>query len=265
MQRAAVKSLIRAVVPTSVRHQVRRHLHITLLHLARLYPKLGVKERSELQFWEEWVEHNGREPETEYYRNFMLAMGGLDDPEFFRDKICIDIGCGPKGSLTWLDGIARAAIGVDPLVEKYMRFGIAEHAMLYVASGAESLPFASGYADVVFSMNSLDHVGNVVQCCQEIRRVLKPGGHFIGSLNLDEPPTPTEPWTLTEDFLQHRLFQGWEPEFRRICPRVESNEHFGPYRYMFEPCPIEVSHRIGPRVLWCRYRTALAQDNPASR
>jgi SAM-dependent methyltransferase len=227
-----------------------------LVRLARLYPNLGVKEGSELQFWQEWFELHGREPETEYYRKFMLAMGGLDDPEFFRGKICIDIGCGPKGSLTWLDGIARTAIGVDPLAEQYMQFGIAEHAMVYVASGAESLPFPSKYADVVFSMNSLDHVGDVVRCCREIRRVLRPGGYFIGSLNLDEPPTLTEPWTLTEDFLEHHLFQGWEPEFRRICPRVESNEHFGPYRYMFEPCPIEVSQRGGPRALWCRYRTS---------
>jgi ubiquinone/menaquinone biosynthesis C-methylase UbiE len=227
--------------------------------LAPLYPRFGIKARNELQFWEELIESHGTQPQTEYYQRFMLAMGGLDGPEFFRGKICIDIGCGPKGSLTWLDGIAKAAIGVDPLVERYMRFGIANHTMIYLNSGAESLPFATAYADVIFSMNSLDHVDDVARCCREIRRVLKPGGHFVGSLNLDEPPTLTEPWTLTENFLEQHLFREWEPEFRRVCPRIDSEAGWGPYRYMFEPCPVEVSQGGGPRALWCRYRAAAAQ------
>jgi hypothetical protein len=40
--------------------------------------------------------------------------------------------------------------------------------------------------------------------------VLRPGGLFAASLNLDEPPTPTEPATLTEEFIQ-----------RQIVPRLQ--------------------------------------------
>jgi SAM-dependent methyltransferase len=247
---AKVKPLIRIAMPPSLR----RRFHGILVRLAPLYPKLGVKARSELHFWQELIDNHGAEPQAEYYQRFMLAMGDLDSPEFFRNKICIDIGCGPKGSLTWLDGIAKAAVGVDPLIEQYMRFGIAKHPMIYLKSGAESLPFPAGYADVIFSMNSLDHVDDVGKCCREIRRVLKPDGYFIGSLNLDEPPTLTEPWTLTEEFLEDHLFRGWEQEFLRICPRIDSEEGWGPYRYMFEQCPVDISQKGGPRALWCRYR-----------
>jgi glycosyltransferase involved in cell wall biosynthesis len=39
------------------------------------------------------------EADAEYYRRFMLAMGNLEDTSLFEGKICLDIGCGPKGRL----------------------------------------------------------------------------------------------------------------------------------------------------------------------
>ncbi|RWP24903.1 MAG: class I SAM-dependent methyltransferase [Mesorhizobium sp.] len=244
------KPFIRALLPTSVRRRARSALN----RLIWARSGLSVKSGSELAFWQGWFTTHGIEPETDYYRAFMLAMGGLADAEFFREKSCIDIGCGPKGSLTWLDGIAKHAIGIDPLASRYELFNISSHNMLYIAARAEELPLRSSSADVVFSMNSLDHVDDLEQACGEIRRVLKPGGHFIGSLNLDEPATPTEPWTLTEDYLERHLFRGWTPEFRRVCPRLDSEEHWGPYRYMFERPPLTMNND-GPRALWCRYRS----------
>ena len=186
----------------------------------------------------------------------MLAMGGLDSPAFFAGKLCVDIGCGSKGSLTWLDEIARAALGVDPLADEYLRLGIARHAMVYLQAGAEKLPFPSGYADVVFSMNSLDHVDDLRAACREIRRMSSNlGGAFIASLNLDEPATFTEPGFLTESFLDESLFDGWVCEFRQTCPRLpDEEEGWGPYRYMFEEPPAELLQAQGPRALWCRYR-----------
>jgi ubiquinone/menaquinone biosynthesis C-methylase UbiE len=236
-------------------------------HLARLLP-IGIKRQiikvvsitrasqrrqAEFEFWEEWVREHGTAPETDYYRKFMLDMGNLKDVSFFDGKICVDIGCGPRGSLTWLSN-AKAAIGLDPLSESYARLGIEKHSMLYLACAAERMPFPSGYVDVVFSMNSLDHVDNLPAACREIRRVLKPGGHFIGSLNLDEPPTVTEPWTLTEELLEQQLFRGWEAQYREIRPKVHSLERFGPYKYFYEPCPAEALETGKTRAMWCRYR-----------
>jgi len=220
------------------------------------------KHEAELSFWEGYVSQAGIAAESDYYQRFMLAMGNITNPAFFKDKICLDVGCGPKGSLTWLTD-ARAAIGVDPLVEEYRRFGIDRHSMLYLACGIEEIPLASDYVDVVFSMNSLDHVDDLPRACTEIRRVLKPGGHFIGSLNLDEPPTPEEPWTLTEPWLAEHLFHGWEREFYAVRPKLDDPRHFGPYRYFFHPVPEELEDWGGARALWCRFRSPGGRNTAA--
>ncbi len=212
------------------------------------------KHLREMQFWSQWIGEHGQEPETDYYRKFMMAMGDVHDPSFFDGKICLDVGCGPKGSLTWLEN-ARAAIGVDPLAEAYRQFGIDRHRMIYLAAGAERIPLPSRYVDVVFSMNSLDHVDDAPATCAEIRRLLKPGGHFIGSLNLDEPPTRCEPWRLTEEFLEKHLFAGWQRQFYKVRPKFQGDGgHFGPYKHFFEEPDPELAARPGPKALWCRFR-----------
>ena len=217
--------------------------------------KAARKHSDELSFWRSWVAENGCEPETEYYRKFMTDMGNVHDLSFFQDKICLDIGCGPKGSLIWLTN-ARYAIGLDPLAESYTEFRIHQHRMLYLNARVEQIPLPSAYVDVVFSMNSLDHVDNLQQACSEVRRVLKPGGHFIGSLNLEEPQTSTEPWTLTEELLNKLLFAGWDTEFYKVRPKVEGKGHLAPYRYFYEECPPELAKAPGPKALWCRFRAA---------
>ena len=126
--------------------------------------------------------------------------------------------------------------------------------MIYLSCGAEQIPLPTHYVDVVFSMNSLDHVDNLDRVCAEIRRVLKPGGYFIGSLNLDEPATVCEPWTLTEFMLDKQLFAGWDREFYEVRPRFNNFEQFGPYKYFFAPCPPESLGKPGPKALWCRFR-----------
>ncbi len=211
------------------------------------------KQQSELLFWEQKFKVEGETPRTEYYRKFMMDMGGIENQSFFDNLICLDIGCGPRGSLTWLTN-ARAAIGLDPLADQYMQFGIKSHKMIYLCAPAEKIPLPSRYADVVFSMNSLDHVDNVIDVCSEIRRVLKPGGYFIGSLNLDEPPTLSEPFMLTEEFLQQHLFSGWDKEFYKIRPKPMDDKGIVSYEYFYKDCPKEILESPGPRALWCRMR-----------
>jgi SAM-dependent methyltransferase len=215
--------------------------------LARLCPV--VKNKRELAFWVQYAKEKGAEPETAYYQKFMMDMGDIHDLSFFDDKICLDLGCGPKGSLTWLTK-ARAAIGLDPLAEFYLPLGIRQHNMLYLRAPAEAIPLPSEYVDVIFSMNSLDHVDNLPVACAEIRRCLKPGGWFIGSLNLEEPKTLTEPWTLGEEFLKQHLFCGWQAEFYKIRPKIKDDY----YKYFYAECPHELLAQSGPKILWCRFK-----------
>jgi ubiquinone/menaquinone biosynthesis C-methylase UbiE len=239
--------IVRSFVPAPLRKNIKRMLMPPQKRVAS-------KQSAELGFWRSWIAEHGSEPEAEYYRKFMMDMGNVQDIAFFENKICLDIGCGPKGSLTWLAN-ARYAVGLDPLAEGYAEFGIRQHPMLYLKAQVEEIPMPSAYVDVVFSMNSLDHVDDLKRACQEIRRVLKPGGHFIGSLNLEEPYSVTEPWTLTEDLLQKLLFFGWDPEFYKVRPKADGAGHFVPYRYFYEECPAHLNTASGPKALWCRFRT----------
>lgn len=209
------------------------------------------KKKAELDFWHGWLGTHGTGARSAYYRDFMMRMGGIEDLSFFEGLICLDIGCGPMGSLTWLRG-AKAALGLDPLAEEYMQFDVDQHDMIYLKARAEDIPLPSGYVDVVFSMNSLDHVDNLATACLEIRRVLRPGGTFIGSLNLDEPPTPAEPWSLSEDLLATILFAGWERQYYQIRPKLEDGGD--PYRLFAEEPRPDFATRPGPKALWCRFR-----------
>ena len=246
------RRVAKRLLPHATREALRRGL---IRWLPGSNYSVAYKHESELAFWRNYVAQAGTAPETDYYRQFMMRMGNITAQSFFDGKVCLDIGCGPKGSLTWLTN-ARAAIGLDPLAESYCEFGIANHRMLYLVSAAEHVPLLSSSVDVVFSMNSLDHVDELKQVCREIRRVLKPGGHFIASLNLDEPRTATEPWTLTEELLHKLLFAGWEKQYYEIRPRLpaDGNEYFAPYKYFFEPCPPELMQEKGPKALWCRFQ-----------
>ena len=68
-------------------------------------------------------------------------------------------------------------------------------------------------------MNSLDHVNNLDKMAGELLRILKPGGHLLGSFNLNEPSTECEPQTLTEEILNEKLLRHFKVEIRKIINR----------------------------------------------
>jgi SAM-dependent methyltransferase len=78
--------------------------------------------------------------------------------------------------------------------------------MVYVKSTEKVIPLPSDFVDVLFTLNAIDHVSDFPAMCSEIIRVLRPGGLFIGSFNLNEPWNITEPQQLTEaDIATHLL------------------------------------------------------------
>src|SRR5689334_22962652 len=88
----------------------------------------------ELAFWRERLKIEGRLTGP-HYPKIMMDQFGLG-AEFFAGKAVLDVGCGPRGSLDWCN-VAALRIGVDPLSARYFELGTGDHAMDYVASGAE--------------------------------------------------------------------------------------------------------------------------------
>jgi SAM-dependent methyltransferase len=89
----------------------------------------------------------------------------------------LDLGCGRGGvvELFWRD--VELAAGLDPDSPS-----LAEHrapGMPVLRGVGERLPFAAGSFDLVVCLWVLEHVKEPALVLREVRRVLRPGGHFV--------------------------------------------------------------------------------------
>jgi SAM-dependent methyltransferase len=184
--------------------RMRRMARLTLNYVyAGLFPQAW-KHKWELNFW------NKRRAEgpftNSHFEQLYTEVYGLTRKDFEGKRI-LDIGCGPRGSLEWA-GMAAQRVGIDPLVRQYLKLGADQHKMEYITARSERIPFPDAHFDFVCSLNSLDHVDDFDATVREIKRVTKPGGFFLLSVEMDHPPTAEEPITITDNSLQQ-----FAPEF----------------------------------------------------
>jgi SAM-dependent methyltransferase len=216
----------RLLIPPFLRPAVKGLLRVAPAHFK--YP-------DEIAYWQnEWTA--GRFS-NDYYERTMLMLAQEPNGEFLRGNIIADFGCGPQGSLCWAK-TARARIGIDVLADAYSQFGIHEHDMIYVSSSESQIPLPSNYVDVFFTMNAMDHVSSFSRMAAEVVRVIAPGGLFIGAFNLGEPPTFSEPQTLTEDQVRNKLLQHFDVELTRSAargPKGDAYQNIRESRYSAPP------------------------------
>lgn len=186
------------------------------------------KHESELDFWRSrFVMDNGMFLNT-HYEKLMLAMAGENNGDFLKGKIVADFGCGPRGSLAWAKA-AHLRIGIDVLADQYMdefSSSTLKHDMLYVKSTENFIPLPDNLVDVMFTLNAIDHVNNFEQMCSEIIRVLKPGGFFVGSFNLEEPASPCEPQQLNEIKIGDGLLNKLEIQSYRLSLKGPRHDQY---------------------------------------
>jgi SAM-dependent methyltransferase len=162
------------------------------------------KYQGELEFWIERYNAEHHTFQNGHYEKIMLGMSQELNDSFLKDKIVVDFGCGPRGSLVWTTA-PKLRIGVDVLVDKYFDFfgdEMINDNYIYIKSTEKHIPIPTEFADVVYTMNSMDHTDNFEAMLSEIFRILKTGGEFIGSFNMNEPATETEPQTLTFEMIE---------------------------------------------------------------
>ena len=94
-----------------------------------------------------------------------------------RDSNVLDLGCGRGGvaEVLWRD--VRLAAGVDPDLASLTSHRAA--GMPVVRAVGENLPFADESFDLVVAVWVLEHLVDPLATFTEVRRVLRPGGHFI--------------------------------------------------------------------------------------
>ena len=113
----------------------------------------------------------------------------------------------------------------------------------------QHLPFADASFDAVHSNAMVMYLKDPLRAFREMRRVLKPGGAFIGSFNLEEPASSTEPQHLTEKRIKEALLDHLEVQSYRVSIS-------GPMGHEYEPFSTEplVYEPGQPGILWVRAR-----------
>jgi SAM-dependent methyltransferase len=183
------------------------------------------KKSAELEFWkdrhrEEGVLDHG------HYERFYTSIFGLTQ-ESYDGKRILDIGCGPRGSLEWANRAADR-IGLDPLAQEYKKLGTDKHQMTYVNARSDKIPFPDGYFDVVASFNSLDHVDELERTIQEIIRVTRRSGVFLLIVEINHPPTQTEPISLKLDSVLGAFASGFTVNRSWCCAMLpEQHDIYG--------------------------------------
>jgi len=208
-----------------------------------------------MSFWRSRLEIDNGVFANAHYEEQMLAIAQERDQSFMKGKVVADFGCGPRGSLAWAKE-ASLRIGIDVLSDQYAdEFGsnITSHEMIYVKSTEKVIPIPSNCVDIMITMNAMDHVDDLDAMCSEVLRVLKPGGEFIGSFNVEEPPSSCEPQELTEKKISEKLLKFMTVDAYRVArPGPEGNK----YGHLMEGNLSYEEGELG--VLWVRAKKGSA-------
>lgn len=216
----SIKNTIKAILPDSA---------IKIIRPIR--NRLVKKNSAALSFWKSRFEIDSGKFKNSHYERLMLGMAEESSDNFFKGKIVADFGCGPRGSLVWLDS-ASLRIGIDVLADKYadeFKDNITSHGMVYLKSTEKVIPLPSDFIDIMFTLNAIDHVDNFSDMCNEIIRVLKPGGEFIGSFNLEEPACPSEPQRLSEKIIKDNLLNKLDIQSYRTTKKGPKDDQYAPF------------------------------------
>jgi tocopherol O-methyltransferase len=117
----------------------------------------------------------------------------------------LDVGCGIGGSSLYLaqkyqaaaTGITLSPVQANRAIARAQTAGLADRTVFQVADALE-MPFADQSFDLVWSLESGEHMPDKQKFLQECYRVLKPGGKFIFVTWCHRPISPPHP-PLTSD------------------------------------------------------------------
>jgi SAM-dependent methyltransferase len=118
----------------------------------------------------------------------MLSQYGI----LFKNKDVLEIGSGNGIQLREISKVARSTKGLELPDGDYARDG----EFKIVEYDGEHIPFPDSSFDLVFSSNVMEHIAHQQQINDEIRRVLRPGGHAIHIM-------PTRSWRIITSILHY--------------------------------------------------------------
>lgn len=175
-------------------------------------------------------------------------MAEAANDEFIRWEIVADFGFGPKDRLAWTKKqMLRVAIDILTTLQSFGPCTF-EHDMTYITSTGRIIPLQYSLVDIMFTLNTLDHVDNFECMPKEILRLIKPSGLFEASLNLNEPATPCERHSLTENIIKQNLLRHLNISSYRLAKIHPKN----PYKFLYENKLSTFCEEDEPYILWVK-------------
>ncbi len=115
-----------------------------------------------------------------FWQGILSRLGEL---EFTDQGVYVDVGCGPNPIVAFIDRGRR--VGVDPLMPFYLEnFRFPDNFEAHQGTIEQLAPIKDGEADLIFSMNNIDHIQDLPKAAETLRRKLKDTGHLIVSVNI---------------------------------------------------------------------------------
>ena len=149
-------------------------------------PLLRPVTRNDLSIYDAHADHwwDGSQRWLRTLQNLVPArLMYFDRIADWRSSAVLDLGCGGGYMSEALAQRGAAVIGIDP-AEKAIaiarRHAASQNLSIeYLVGNGEALPVADGSMDYVVCVDVLEHVADLGEVINEVRRVLRPGGMFL--------------------------------------------------------------------------------------
>lgn len=147
----------------------------------------------------------------------------LENINYKKNITALDIGFGAGFPLTEIAmrlGNTSTVYGIDPWKETFKRvnqkiyyYGISN--IKLIEGVAESIPLEDNFVDLITSNNGINNVSDIDKVLSECSRVIKSGGQFVQTMNLDK--TMIEFYNQLENVLaEMKLYKEIEMMYKHI-------------------------------------------------
>lgn len=139
---------------------------------------------------------------------FNALMNRVD---FSGDEIALDIGCGDGLHTLLIGEKVGHVVGIDvnpDFIRRAQSYGkkfAAKASTEFIAAPLETIGFPDDKFDIIFSICVIEHIENYEEVLQECRRILKPGGRILFTVDtLEQIPDEN---LVAKHTGQHHVYQ----------------------------------------------------------
>jgi tocopherol O-methyltransferase len=207
---------------------------------ATLYERIGQFYDSSSGLWEQvWGEHmhhgyygtDGKQKKERRQAQIDLIEELLQWADVEQAKHILDVGCGIGGSSLYLaqkyhaqaTGITLSPFQANRANQRAQAMGLSQKAE-FLVTDAQNMPFADNSFDLVWALESGEHMPDKVKFMQECYRVLQPGGKLIVVTWCHRPMDAQSGGMLTADEQKHlnEIYQVYCLPYTIALPEYEA-------------------------------------------